>query len=74
MGAKGRRVRILGKRMIINLNNTGGVRGFPHARASKTALFRSCMAKEKPSGTRTTVTGKTRKVYESAQVKKCWTA
>lgn len=43
MGAKGRRARILGKRMIINLNNSGGVRKFPEAKKARTSKFRECM-------------------------------
>lgn len=58
MGAKGRRVRVLGKRMIINLNNSGGVRKYPEARKPITSRFRECM---RGSGR---VTGD--------KVRKCW--
>ncbi len=62
MGAKGRRVRVLGKRMIINLNNKGGVRKFPAAKKSRTSQFRACMSN---------VTGGKR-AYRDGAAAKCW--
>lgn len=65
---RGRQVRLVGKKMVINLNNKGGVRKSP-SQTSAMVAYKSCVAGElegKTPGTR----AKQRELWRAA-TKKC---